>query len=206
MVIISIPIFYLLVALLLTYIPYPQTNQQEPENDTIFIQTNGVHLSIILEINQIDAQLLKDLKKNPQDRYFSFAWGDKNFYLNTPTWRDLTFKNAFIALFLKSPTLIHVSRYQNLESDWVVVPLNKKQLQKLNKYLNESFYLDSQHQKITVEQQLYSSYDNFYEANGNYSLFKTCNSWVNTAFKESDLNCSLWTPFDFGLIHRYQAN
>jgi uncharacterized protein (TIGR02117 family) len=147
---------------------------------------------------------LQDLKIDAHDQYFSFAWGDRNFYLNTPTWADLTFKNAFIALFLKSPTLINVTGYQVIRTNWVEIKMDKNQLAKLNNYLFNSFYLNDAHQKVLVQHQFYTANDNFYEAKGNYTCFKTCNSWVNSGFKQSDLKSCLWTPFDFGLMRMYQ--
>ncbi len=203
--ILLIPFMYLIISLILTYIPHQFKNQQFIKNETIYLQTNGVHLSIILHKNQLTPNLLKDLKFKEADQYFSFAWGDRNFYLNTPTWTDLTFKNAFIALFLKSPTLIHITRYQNINKNWTAIKIDKSQLSKLHHYLYNSFYLDENHQKVMVEHHLYEANDNFYEAKGSYSLFKTCNTWVNTAFKQSDLKSCLWTPFDFGLFKMYQS-
>ena len=72
----------------------------------------------------------------------SFGWGDENFYLNTPTWNDLTFRNAFSALFLDSNTLIHLTKHSRMNSEWTIVNLNEKQLLKLNKYILNSFQLD----------------------------------------------------------------
>ncbi|MBL4888255.1 MAG: DUF2459 domain-containing protein, partial [Flavobacteriaceae bacterium] len=46
--------------------------------------------------------------------------------------------------------------------------------------------------------------DDFYKANGSFSCLKTCNSWANSAFKESGLKSCFWTPFDFGLINKYK--
>ena len=199
-----IPIIYILISLVLTYIPHPNNNHDYPLNESIYLQTNGVHLSIILHKNKIAPNLLKDLKIYNHDLFLSFAWGDRNFYLNTPTWGDLTFKNTFIALFLKSPTLIHVTRYQEMRSNWVEIKIDKSQLAKLNQYLYNSFYLDDAHKKVMVEHQFYTANDNFYEAKGSYSVLKTCNSWVNSGFKQSDLKSCLWTPFDFGLMRMYQ--
>ncbi|MDP3353287.1 MAG: DUF2459 domain-containing protein [Flavobacteriaceae bacterium] len=202
---IVIPIIYIILSLIFTYIPIKSTVQNEYKNELIYLHTNGVHLSIIIEKKLLDPKLLNGLNYEQHNRYFSFAWGDKNFYLNTPTWSDLTFKNAFIALFLKSPTLIHVTRYDNLNKDWIEIRTNKNQLIKLNTYLYNSFYLDGTHKKTIKVNSCYSTLDDFYEAKGNYSCFNTCNSWVNTAFKKSDLNACLWTPFDFGLYRMYQT-
>ncbi|MCP5062170.1 MAG: DUF2459 domain-containing protein, partial [Ignavibacteriae bacterium] len=50
----------------------------------------------------------------------------------------------------------------------------------------------------------YTPYDDFYEAVGSYSLFNTCNTWVNSAFKECNIKACLWTPYDFGLISMHK--
>ena len=72
----------------------------------------------------------------------SFGWGDENFYINTPTWGDLTLKNAFSAMFLKSASLMHLTRYTQIGNDWTPVALNADELQKLNAFIFETFNLD----------------------------------------------------------------
>ncbi|WP_370569699.1 DUF2459 domain-containing protein [Flaviramulus sp. BrNp1-15] len=43
----------------------------------------------------------------------------------------------------------------------------------------------------------------FIKQKESYSCLKTCNSWVNSALKMSDLKSCYWTPFDFGIINKY---
>ncbi|MFM7854609.1 MAG: DUF2459 domain-containing protein [Flammeovirgaceae bacterium] len=45
--------------------------------------------------------------------------------------------------------------------------------------------------------------DSFYEAKGTYNLFFTCNTWVNEGLKKAGLKACLWTPFDSGLLRKY---
>jgi len=75
----------------------------------IFVSSNGVHLDIILPLENIDSEFLRKLEIPSQTEYISFGWGDKQFYVNTPEWKDLTFKTAFTALFLKSESAMHVT-------------------------------------------------------------------------------------------------
>ena len=145
----------------------------------------------------------KDLLFSTEDKYFSFGWGEENFYLNTPTWNDLTFGNAIKALFLKNTTLIHLSRYKYAQKFWIKIPLSKTEMRKLNQFIDSSFKKNANGKKIRINHSAYSVNDSFYKAKGSYSCFNTCNSWVNRAFKESGLKACLWTPFDFGLIDKY---
>jgi len=36
---------------------------------------------------------------------------------------------------------------------------------------------------------------------GSFSLFNTCNVWVNKALKVTGIETSVWSPFDFGVLH-----
>lgn len=198
-----IPVIYLLISLVLTSITVNKKLNQEDADKSIFLTTNGVHLDIVLPKENIDSLLLSGLYHRPTDNFLSFGWGDENFYLKTPTWADLTFKNAFIALFLKSSSLIHLTRYQVEEEDWVEIRVTDSELKKLNTYLFRSFNLNEAGEKVMLSNRGYSSRDNFYKAEGNFSCFKTCNSWVNSGLKESGMKACYWTPFDFGLINKY---
>jgi uncharacterized protein (TIGR02117 family) len=199
-----IPTGYVIISLLLSYITVNKSALTSHDNKEVFLSSNGVHLAVIIQINDMSNVLLKGLKYTPGEKYFSFGWGDENFYLNTPDWDDLTFGNAFKALFLKGSTLIHLARYKDKRKSWVKIEITDKELNKLNLFLSESFKKSSTGGKIMIKDKGYSTNDDFYEAVGRYSLFNTCNSWANRAFKESGLKACYWTPFAFGLMNKYK--
>ncbi|MDO5979749.1 TIGR02117 family protein [Flavivirga spongiicola] len=199
-----VPGVYIIGSLLLTSITVNKTDDNVSLVNTIYLNTNGIHLDIVIPVHQIDEKLITGLNVEEEARYLSFGWGDENFYLNTPTWGDLTFKNAFGALFFKSNTLIHLTKYFQKHSNWVAVNVTKEQLTHLNYYLLNSFKLDGRGEKIILKDKGYSFNDEFYKAKGSYSCLKTCNSWVNSAFKTSGLKSCYWTPFDFELINKYE--
>ena len=196
---ISIPILYLLIGLLLSLIPV-NTKQQENTTKTIYLSTNGVHLDVVIPKSYLSPSLLQDLKYKENEPYFAFGWGDENFYINTPSWADLRLKNAASALLWNSPSLIHLTRYQNLQKDWVAVPINDAQLDLLNVELNNRFALDEADSKILLDEPGYYHNDHFYGAKGSYHAFRTCNSWINDLFKTAKIKTSLWTPYDFGVM------
>lgn len=200
---ISLPVCYLVVALITSAVPVNNDSFSSLNNHTVYLSSNGVHLDIIIEKTKLSSSLINGIEHDPSDRYFSYGWGDENFYLNTPTWGDLTVKNAFRALFLKSSTLIHVTRYKHKRSDWVAVKVTAQQLENLNQYIQQSFTLDPNGGKQLLPHKGYSNKDDFYKAIGSYSCFKTCNSWVNTGFSKSGITACLWTPFDFSLLNKH---
>lgn len=204
--ILALPILYALIALLTSLIPVNKDSQVKKSDHEIYLSTNGVHLYIILEKSSIDSSLLNDLDYESNFNYFSFGWGDKNFYLNTPDWSDLTIKNAANALFLNTPTLMHFVPYKVKDEEWIEIPLTENQLRKLNNYILKSFKLDQSGNKIKLPFEGYTDRDSFYEAKGHYNCFKTSNTWVNNGFKKSGLKACFWTPFDFSLIAKHKSN
>lgn len=200
-----IPISYLLISLILSYIPISETSGETSKVKHIFLTTNGVHLDIVMPKEYMSSELQKDLITRQSNRYFAFGWGEENFYINTPTWGDLTFSTAFTAAFLDNKTLIHVTRYNSKREKWIKVPITEIQLKKLNTFLIETFTYSENGKKMRIPTKGYTSNrDDFYRARGKYAFYKTCNSWVNTGLKQSDLKGSLWTPFDFGVLHHYK--
>ncbi|MBQ4821481.1 TIGR02117 family protein [Aquimarina sp. MMG016] len=203
-IVLVLPISYVLVSLILTYIPVNNQDTKTEKNNTIYLSSNGVHLEIIIPKKNLDTTILNKLKYISNEEYFSFGWGDKNFYVETPTWADLTLATSFRALFLNSSTLIHVTRYSKTRQDWAIIKVDDDQLKKINDFIYKTFSLDTQGDMTLLPGLGYNTNDDFYEANGNYNCLRTCNSWVNTAFKQSDIKSCLWTPFDFGLLNMHQ--
>ena len=191
------------IAILLSSITVDRKETSEILEQQIYLHTNGVHLDIAIPIEAIDTLVLSGLRYDKNEAYLSFGWGDENFYINTPTWGDLTFSNGFKALFLKSSTLIHLTPYKQKQVGWVPIAISVFELQNLNKYLYNAFVLDGNGMKMPLKDKGYFATDTFYKSKGSYSCFKTCNSWVNTGFKESGLKACLWTPFDFALLNKY---
>ena len=199
-----VPIIYIIVSLLLTYIPVDEKADTSSKKHTIYLTTNGVHSDIILPKKLMIPNLLKGQEFHYRERYFAYGWGEENFFLNTPTWGDLTFSTAFRAAFLKSSTLVHVIRYKTKRKKWIPVLVTDTQLQKLNEFILNTFN-HNEGGKQLIEGAAYTpGKDNFYKAHGNYMFYKTCNSWTNQALKESDMKGSLWTPFDFGVLRWYK--
>lgn len=200
----GIIIVYLCITILLSYITIHKNSVNINDDKTIYLSTNGVHLSIIFPKENLTESVLSELNIQDNQQYFMFGWGNEDFYLNTPTWNDFKIKYAFGALFLNTPTAIHVTTFNYKHSKWIQVKCNQQELNKLNDYILNTFKVDSFGKKQFIPQKLYSKNDSFYKANGSYSVAKTCNTWANEAFKQSGLKASYFTLFDFGLLSKYE--
>ena len=206
---VSIVLLYFLLALLLTIIP--TNHAPQPANGVqIFVMTNGVHTDFVLPVDRPEMDWLQyipisDFKRAHHPRYITFGWGDKGFYIETPEWSDLKASTAFKALFFLSSTAMHVS-YMNSkpieDKDCKSIILTEKQYEKLINYIQGSFKKNADGNVILIPGKGYDAYDNFYEANGTYSLIKTCNGWLNNGLKNIGVKTAIWAPFDKCIFYR----
>jgi uncharacterized protein (TIGR02117 family) len=204
-------VLYVLLAIGISRISVNGDKVAEAQDVEIYIHTNGVHTDLILPIRneQIDwSKEIKFIDVKAQDstfQYISFGWGDKGFYLNTPTWADLTFTTAFNALFGLSSSAMHTEFYKrvNKNESCRKLYISKQEYAELIKYILESFQVDADGNIIHIKNVSYNARDAFYEAKGSYTLFYTCNTWANGALKTSRQKACLWTLFDTGIFYHY---
>jgi len=202
---------YLLCAYILSRISVDK--EKGNSNDvSIFIKTNGVHTDIVVPVKNDLVDWSRDIRfentvsKDSVEKYVAFGWGDKGFYLETPTWGDLTFKTAFKAAFALSTAAIHATFYKEIkeDKDCVKINISKAQYQRLTEFISKSFKRDATGKFIYIRTDaVYGKDDAFYDAGGSYSLFHTCNTWSNNALKKCGQKACLWTPFDTGIFYQY---
>ena len=202
---------YLLSAYILSRIGVDK-EANDSKDVTIYIKTNGVHTDIVVPVKNDQFDWSKDIRfentvsKDSAEKFVAFGWGDKGFYLETPTWGDLTFKTAFKAAFALSTAAIHATFYKEMkeDKDCVKINISKQQYQRLITYITRSFKRDVTGKVIYIQTNaVYGNDDAFYDAGGSYSLFHTCNTWSNNALKKCGQKACLWTPFDTGIFYQY---
>jgi uncharacterized protein (TIGR02117 family) len=205
-------LLYAIIAFSLSKITIEQEPQTKPEVG-IYILTNGVHTDIVMptKSEQIDWSKqvkFKDTKAADSTyRYVAMGWGDKGFYLETPQWSDIKASVAIKAATGLSTTAIHTTYYRNLRegADCKKIMISKAQYARLIKFINASFQKDTSGNFINIiTNENYGKSDAFYEANGRYSVFRTCNTWANSALKASGQKCCYWTALDSGIFSKYQ--
>ncbi len=199
-IIVIIPVLYIIISIVASYITVNKNDGLTEKKHSIYLASDGIHLEIIIPKLDLDPTILNGLTYTEEEQFFSFGWGDKTFYIKTSTWSDFTIINKYKAAFANTPALLHVIRYSTLKNNWVEIKMNSSELRKINTYINNTFQLDPDNKKIILPGLGYYKNDDFYEAKGNYNCFNTCNTWINTGLKQSDVKACLWTPFDFRLL------
>ncbi len=212
--ILGIVIFVLGYALLSFGLSKIEVNSDVVQNQEIdiYISTNGVHTDIVVPIKNEIKDWTNDINFNhtkTKDSIMNFVgigWGDKGFYLETPEWADLKASTAFKAATGLSTTAMHTTFYKTLKEDESCkkIKISKENYIKLVAYISYSFQKDSNSKTINIPNNFYGKNDSFYEANGSYSLIKTCNTWANAALKASNQKAAFWTPMDSGIFCHYK--
>jgi uncharacterized protein (TIGR02117 family) len=199
---------YLSAAYTLPHITVNDDFVNKKEGVKIFIVSNGVHTDIVVpsktklknwaDIFPPEIFGINDSLHN----YTAFGWGDKGFYLNTPTWDDLTFATAFKATFGLSGTAVHVKYLKQpvpKKGKCSELIIDEKSYVKLISYIENSF-LRKENFVQRIDHPGYSDNDLFYEATGTYSAFKTCNVWTDYGLQETGVKVACWSPFSEGLM------
>lgn len=195
---------YLAVSFALVFFPAnadaPQNTQGEIQ---AYVQSNGVHTDLVFPIRSalVDWTSVFPWQQFPavpaDARWVSIGWGDREFYLNTPQWRDLTVGRALGALSGRHGSLLHVAYWRDnqLASQRRALPLSASQYAALVQHVRRSLAGDSLVAQA-VPNAHYDEQDAFFEARGHYGPFETCNTWVGRGLREAGVKTSRWTPFD----------
>ena len=120
-VLIGFVALYALLGYTLPFIEIPAKKVSEPKTTEIFILTNGVHTDLVVPIQSPQFDWSKEVpfsntvSKRTDFKYLAVGWGDKGFYLETPTWSQLKPSVAFRAAFWLSKSAMHCTFYDQMK-------------------------------------------------------------------------------------------
>lgn len=210
---IGIVAIYIICGYFIPFIGVAEKPVSEPRNIEAYILTNGVHTDIVVPIKSTEIDWSKEilfentLSKRTDFKYLAFGWGDKGFYLETPTWAELKPSVAFKAAFWLGESAMHCTFYDEMTEgkDCVKLHLTKSEYLNLIRFISQKFERDQNGNPILIETDaVYGKNDAFYDAVGSYSFLKTCNTWTNEGLKAAGQKAALWTPSDFGIFRHYR--
>jgi len=205
-------LLYLGTAFLLSRITVDE-EPNTPNEVAVYIITNGVHTDIVMPVRSQRIDWSEEIKyshtisADSTYQYIAMGWGDKGFYLETPTWADLKVSTALKAASGFNTTAMHTTYYRQMVEgeDCRKIVISKEQYDRLVTFISASFQKDGEGHFIPIITDAnYGKSDAFYEAKGRYSMLTTCNSWANSSLKASGQRACLWTAFDTGIFLKYK--
>jgi uncharacterized protein (TIGR02117 family) len=184
------------------------------ERIDIAIFTTPVHTDIVVPLRTDVVDWAAWLPAGAFDRspagyeFVSFGWGDRGFYLETPTWSDLKASTALTAVAGIGSSVMHVE-FRDPPASYVgnddfrmhCTTIDRTHYRELVEYLQGSFQRDpaGRPQPIPLPPALAGAYWNgphaFFEAIGHYSLIRTCNVWTTDGMRRAGLPTPWWSPF-----------
>jgi uncharacterized protein (TIGR02117 family) len=178
-----------------------------PEGDRvrIFVRSNDVHTDLVLPVvcdePAIDwRQLfpLSDFWGNVHEpKYVAVGWGNRDFYLNTPTWAEFRVSTACNALFWPSETVLHVEYLDDAAAGQYMqsVPITRERYQELAAFVESSVGTKRGSGAAELASEIsYGRRDRFYSSSGRYHCFNTCNQWTGRGLARAGVPTGIWTP------------
>ena len=205
-----LPILYFFGALVGGVIPAHASWKEAESGVTIFIRTNGVHTWIMVPTAAADIDWSplapKRHIRDPAQagNYLAIGFGNRDFYLNTPTWGDLSPRTALAAAFGRGPSLVHVEHEHEPRPDEYQRPiiLRVQEYRRLAAHIRRSFAFDPAGRTIPLLGRGYGPADIFYEGLGPYNAYRTCNEWTGEALRAAGVRTGLWTPLSESIMLR----
>jgi uncharacterized protein (TIGR02117 family) len=202
---------YFVAALLGGLIPVNGDWTEPAKGTTIYLSDNGIHTSIIIPCapgEGADTCLFpaSDIANTHfQARWQMIGWGDREFYLNTPTWADLNLRTAATAFLGSGKTLVHVDHLDHLPIDGTkALKVNDAELNAILLHIRHSAGIETFASLSSKPIKGYGQNDVFYEANNagssSYSMLFTCNNWVSEILASAGVKTGFWTPLPFGVM------
>ncbi|WNO54437.1 TIGR02117 family protein [Stakelama saccharophila] len=179
------------------------TGRVAPERGIrVYVADNGIHTDIVLPVTA-GGNDWRDLLR-PEDLadpryaahpYVAFGWGDRAFYVGTPTWSDLDLATVLRAATGSDDTVLHVEHVPRplAGPDIRALTLRPDEYRRLVRYVRASFRVGADGRAGSVRG--YGPHDAFYDARGHYDAVHTCNEWTGRALRRAGVRTGWWTPF-----------
>ena len=178
-----------------------------PAAVTIYVETNGVHTALVLpkytpSKDWSETFPLRDIA-DPSRPYthVSVSWGERQVFLETPTWADLSPVTVLRILGFGSEGLVHVAHYVRPAPADDIRPLRitPEQYAAIVRRI-EAMLPPGPVSEPRRHYPGYGDHDAFYESRGRYTAVNTCNQWTTDTLAAAGVRTGLWTPFAGGVM------
>ena len=191
------PLGYLAAALVGGSVPTNAGWRPPSDGVTIWVESGPIHTGLVVPkvAAGVDwrafapADDLRDPRFGGFD-HLAIGWGERGFYLGTPTWRKVRPGPVLRALTGSDATLLHVEHVPRpvAGEDERPVVLTPAQYRRL-----AAFILASRRPGGARERG-YGAFDVFYAGRGRYDAVHTCNDWTGDALRFAGVRVGWWTP------------
>jgi uncharacterized protein (TIGR02117 family) len=197
---------YMSGALVGSYVPANSDWQQPNDGIDIFVETNGVHVSLVVPMAAAGEDLSDLIRPEHllnRDLYGTHAmigWGHGRVYRNAQTWGDVKSGDVSSAIFGSDYTTLHVYHVINPRAlpHRKILRVSPQQYHIIISQIRRTFRLDKAGQSRAHA--AYGPDNLFYDSNGHYSAIHTCNNWTGNILRNAGVRIGIWTPMPGGVM------
>ncbi len=177
------------------------------------MRDNGVHVDLLLPASAAGFDLYRLVPPthiaDPKRArgWVAFGWGQREFYLETPRWADLSVRNAARAVF-GGDALMHVEHVgrPRASSDTRPLRIGPEAYRRLVAGIMDGFVIREDGRPIPLIGRSYEANDIFYEGAGRYSALRTSNQWTADVLAKAGVKVGVWTPLAPGIMWRFRKS
>lgn len=200
---IALPVLFLLSAWIGSSIPRNSHWSESADGVEIFIGSNGVHTEIAMPLatDIIDWRgqfALGDIVDQRADyTHVAVGWGEKTFFLETPTWGDVKIGTVLGAM-TGGDGVLHVAWYVRPapSDDFRPMKISREEYRALVQQISAQLAPEEDRRVYPG----YSTHDVFYDAVGTYHIGNTCNQWSSDRLAAAGIGTGWWTPMTGGVM------
>jgi uncharacterized protein (TIGR02117 family) len=177
--------------------------REAPSGVEILVETNGVHTALVLPLVTPEKDWRAEFPAADiafPDRpytHVSISWGEREVFLNTPTWGDLRAATVLRIVGVGGEGLLHIAHYVRPAPSRTERPLtlSRAEYRRLVAAIEETL---PPHPR--TRDPGYGPQDVFYDAPGHYTATNTCNQWTSDMLARAGVRTGRWTPFAGGVM------
>ena len=196
---------YFAAALVGSLVPANSGWREPKDGVPIFVETNGVHVSLILPMAAAGVDLSDLIQPehlgNPDlyGTHFMIGWGHGAVYRNTQTWGDVRSGDIGSAIIGSDDTTLHVYHLVNPRPSAFRkgFRVTDAQYRTMVTEVRASFKLTSGR---STAYPAYGPNNLFYDSVGHYSGINTCNEWTAMVLRNAGVRVGVWTPLPGGVM------
>ncbi len=170
---------------------------------TVYVIQEFWHTGIVFKIEDVDTGIWPEIEMYQDRNHIDVGWGDEKFYQAS----GIPVFLAARAMLWPTQSVMQIYAF-NLpvesayggDSRILRVPMTEEQFERLTGYIAESYKHDDEGNPVTST--AYGETNHYFMATRKYHLFRTCNTWVARAFRESGFDVRSFMILNANQLYR----
>ena len=194
---------YLFAAVVGALIPGPTAKVAQGAQTSVVLAAGPIHYDLLIPADPDTRQafgFLTDFGVPVEDAdWIVVGWGSRAFYTATGTYQDLAIGSVLQAVTGDSSVMRFDAAFGDLSGLGPTISLSHDQLALLRGQILQDLARDDLGGPIPVTTDGFTATDVFLEAQGHFSILRTCNVWIGQVLRGAGVKMGIWTPTPYAV-------